>query len=120
MSSGCMQATRFLVDGNLNVEEMLVLQSSFEESYLGRLRKWIGKERVIITATRAVVFNEWGQLLLIRRRDNGRWVMPAGVMELEESGYDCLVRGVFEDSGLVVEAAILFAIWSVPQVFQAV
>jgi len=83
---------------------------SYEESYLGRLRKWIGKEKVIITAVRAVVFDDDGRLLLIRRRDNGRWAMPAGAMELDESVYGCLVREVFEESGLVVKVATLFAI----------
>lgn len=89
-------------------------QTSYEESYLGKLRKLIGKEKVIISATRAVIFNNRGQLLLIRRRDNGRWAMPAGAMELDESVYECLVREVEEESGLLVEDATLFAVWSNP------
>jgi ADP-ribose pyrophosphatase YjhB (NUDIX family) len=87
---------------------------SYEESYLGRLRKFVGKQKLIITATRAVIFDEEGRLLLIRRRDNRRWAMPAGAMELDESIYDCLVREVREESGLMVQAATLFAIWSDP------
>lgn len=90
-------------------------QQSYEESYLGKLRNLIGREKVIIIATRAVVFDESGCLLLIRRRDNGRWAMPAGAMELDESIYDCVVREVLEESGLQVHAATLFAIWSDPE-----
>jgi ADP-ribose pyrophosphatase YjhB (NUDIX family) len=75
----------------------------------------VGKEKLLIIAARAVVRDNHGHLLLIRRRDNGKWAMPAGAMELEESIYDCLVREVREESGLEVHAATLFAIWSDPE-----
>jgi len=88
--------------------------NSYEKSYLGRLRKKIGKEKILITAARAVVFDRKGRLLLIRRRDNGRWAMPAGAMELDESIYDCLVREVREETGLVVQMATLYTVWSDP------
>jgi ADP-ribose pyrophosphatase YjhB (NUDIX family) len=87
---------------------------SYEDSYLGQLRSLIGKEKIIINAARAVIFDRQGRLLLIRRRDNKRWAMPAGAMELGESIYECLVREVREESGLDVQAATLFAIWSDP------
>ena len=90
-------------------------QNSYEESYLGQLRKRVGKEKLLIIATRAVIRDVEGQILFIRRRDNGVWAMPAGAMELEESVYDCVVREVREESGLEVHAATLFAIWSDPQ-----
>lgn len=90
-------------------------QTSYEESYLGQLRKLIGKEKVIVVAARAVVRDAQGRLLLIRRRDNGRWALPAGAMELDESISDCVVREVWEESGLKVHAATLFAIWSHPE-----
>jgi ADP-ribose pyrophosphatase YjhB (NUDIX family) len=90
-------------------------QNSYEESYLGQLRKMVGDAKVIIDAARAVLFDHEGQLLLIRRRDNKRWAMPAGAMELDESIYDCLVREVREESGLEVHAATLFSIWTDPR-----
>jgi len=87
---------------------------NYEESYLGQLRKLIGREKIIINAARAVIFDDNGSLLLIRRRDNRNWAMPAGAMELGESIWDCMVREVREESGLDVQAAELFAIWSDP------
>ena len=87
---------------------------SYEKSYLGKLRKLIGKEKVIINAARAVIFDNVGHLLLIRRRDNRRWAMPAGAMELEESIYDCVIREVLEETGLTVQKAELYSIWSDP------
>ena len=85
-------------------------ETSYEESYLGKFRQWIGKEKVIINAARAVVFNDDNQLLLIRRRDNKRWAMPAGAMELGELIHDCVIREVFEETWLIVHRAELFSI----------
>jgi ADP-ribose pyrophosphatase YjhB (NUDIX family) len=90
-------------------------QKSYEESYLGQLRKLIGREKVIIIAARAMVRDDQGRVLFIRRRDNGKWAMPAGAMELDKSINDCLVREVYEESGLQTRAATLFAIWSDPK-----
>ena len=90
-------------------------QKSYEESYLGQLRQWVGKEKVIIIAARAVVRDDQGRVLFIRRSDNGKWAMPAGAMELDETIYDCVVREVFEESGLETQAATLFAVWSDPR-----
>lgn len=90
-------------------------QQSYEESYLGQLRKLVGKEKLLIIAARAIVRDDAGRILLIRRRDNGKWAMPAGAMELDESVYDCVVREVREETGLEVQSATLFAIWSDPK-----
>jgi ADP-ribose pyrophosphatase YjhB (NUDIX family) len=90
-------------------------QKTYEESYLGKLRSLVGKEKVLISAARAVVFDDQERLLLIRRRDNNCWSMPSGAMELDESIYECLVREVEEESGLHVSAATLYAIWSDPK-----
>jgi len=95
-------------------KELFLSQQSYEESYLGQLRKMVGQEKVIIIATRVVIFDDDGRLLLIQRNDNHRWAMVAGAMELDESIYDCLVREVQEESGLEVHRATLFAIWSDP------
>jgi len=95
-------------------------QTSYEESYLGQLRKLVGKEKLLIIATRAVVWDQEGRVLFIRRRDNGKWAMPAGAMELDESIYGCVVREVWEESGLKVHAATLFAIWSAPEITSVV
>lgn len=54
-------------------------------------------------------------VLLVRRRDNGEWVMPAGQMEIGESVWDVLVREVAEETGLRVVAATLIAINSAPR-----
>lgn len=86
--------------------------ASYEESYLGQIRKLIGKRKLIITAARAVIRDREGHILFIRRRDNGLWGMPAGSQELDESILDCLKREVKEETGLNVITATPMAIYS--------
>ena len=86
--------------------------SDYEESYLGKIRQLIGREKIIVTAARAVIRDREGRILFIRRRDNGLWAMPSGSQELDESILDCLAREVKEETGLDVLNATLMAIYS--------
>jgi 8-oxo-dGTP diphosphatase len=52
-----------------------------------------------------------GRLLSIRRRDNGAWQLPGGVLELEESPQDGVRREVAEESGLLVEPEALTGVY---------
>jgi 8-oxo-dGTP pyrophosphatase MutT (NUDIX family) len=54
-------------------------------------------------------------VLLVQRRDNQQWVMPAGSIELDEPILDALKREVWEESGLEVTAATLIAVYSDPR-----
>ncbi len=83
-----------------------------DESYVGQLRKLVGNQKVITTAARAVIRDNNGRVLLIRRRDNFLWAMPAGGQELDESITDCLRREVKEECGLGVISATPMAIYS--------
>ena len=49
-----------------------------------------------------VVINSTGQVLVIRRRDNGHWEPPGGVLELDESFDDGVRREVLEETGVHV------------------
>lgn len=49
-----------------------------------------------------VVVDDQGRVLAIRRRDNGRWEPPGGVLELDESIEEGLVREIAEETGLTV------------------
>ena len=91
----------------------------YEESYLGQLRHLVGDRKVIVTAARAVLRDRDGRILFIRRRDNGKWAMPAGSQELDESITDCVTREVKEESGLDVISAIPMAIYSCRSIVTA-
>lgn len=87
----------------------------YEESYLGQLRTMVGSRPLISPAVRAILRDERGQVLFIRRSDNGNWGMPAGSMELQESVMDCLTREVWEETGLEVLSATPVALYTEPR-----
>jgi ADP-ribose pyrophosphatase YjhB (NUDIX family) len=49
-----------------------------------------------------VVVDEQGRALLVRRRDNGHWEPPGGVLEAGETIPDGLRREVLEETGLTI------------------
>lgn len=87
---------------------------SFEESYVGQLRQCAGDMTLIVPAARAIIRDEDGKILLIRRRDNGKWDLPAGGIELGESITDCLKREVKEETGLEVIEAVPIVLQTEP------
>jgi len=92
---------------------------SFEDSYIGRIRKLVGDETLIVVATRGVICDPHDKILLVRRRDNSKWVMPSGALELEENIYDCLKREVWEESGLHVISATPMGVYASPNAVSA-
>jgi ADP-ribose pyrophosphatase YjhB (NUDIX family) len=68
----------------------------------------------MFVGARAVVRDNAGRVLLIKRSDNGQWAMPAGAMELGESIADCAVREVREETGLRALRVGAFALYTGP------
>jgi 8-oxo-dGTP pyrophosphatase MutT (NUDIX family) len=91
-----------------------VSNDSWEQSYLGQMRKLIGNKKMIHPSIRAIIQNEKGEVLLINRRGESQWGMPAGSMELDESLDDCLKREVKEETGIDVLEASLISIYTSP------
>ncbi|MDP9380583.1 MAG: NUDIX domain-containing protein [Chloroflexota bacterium] len=88
---------------------------AFEDSYHGQLRKLVGNRQLILPSARAIIQDQQGRVLFVRRSDNAAWVMPAGLLELGESIMDCLKREVHEETGLEVIGATPIAIYSEPR-----
>jgi 8-oxo-dGTP diphosphatase len=57
-----------------------------------------------------IVIDDQGRALLVRRRDNGRWEPPGGVLELDETFEQGVRREVKEETGLDVEPIKLTSI----------
>ncbi|WP_174545768.1 NUDIX hydrolase [Nocardiopsis dassonvillei] len=53
-----------------------------------------------VSVTGVVVRPEDGKVLVIKRTDDGRWVPPGGVLELNETPEQCVVREVREETGV--------------------
>ncbi len=58
-----------------------------------------------------VVVNEEGRVLAIRRRDNGQWQAPGGVLELQETFEQGVRREVLEETGVTVEVDRLTGVY---------
>lgn len=52
-----------------------------------------------------------GDVLLVRRRDNGAWQIPGGLLEPEEDPQVGLVREIEEETGLVISPTRLAGIY---------
>ncbi|MEO1517459.1 MAG: NUDIX domain-containing protein [Bacteroidota bacterium] len=68
--------------------------------YIQRLRLKLGQDSFIHPAARIIIENDDGQILFIRRQDNGLLGLPAGSMEANESIEECIRREVREETGL--------------------
>ena len=65
--------------------------------------------------TTGVIFNENGEVLLQKRSDNGWGGLPGGGVDIGESIEQCVVREVFEETGLHVTVKRLIGIYSDPK-----
>jgi len=52
-----------------------------------------------------------GRVLAIKRHDDGRWVPPGGVLELDETPQDGVAREVYEETGLKVQPLRLSGVY---------
>ncbi|HEY6794126.1 MAG TPA: NUDIX domain-containing protein [Kineosporiaceae bacterium] len=59
-------------------------------------------QRPYSVSVAGVVVDGAGRVLVIRRRDNGRWEPPGGILEPAETVEDGLVREILEETGIRV------------------
>lgn len=58
-----------------------------------------------------VVVNDEGKILAVKRRDNGEWQPPGGVLELNETIEEGLRREILEESGIQIAVGPLTGIY---------
>lgn len=58
-----------------------------------------------------VVVNGDGRILVVKRRDNGEWQPPGGVLELDETIEEGLRREILEETGIEVRSKHLTGIY---------
>ena len=58
-----------------------------------------------------IVVNDAGEVLVIRRRDNGHWEPPGGVLEMTETFEDGVRREVLEETGISVHVERLTGVY---------
>ena len=68
----------------------------------------------VVPSASAVVTDELGRILLIKRRDNKLWALPGGRHDVGETIEHTAVREVKEETGLDVEVTALTGIYTDP------
>ena len=58
-----------------------------------------------------IVVDDKDRVLVIQRRDNGRWEPPGGVLELDETVEDGVKREVLEETGVHVDIERLTGVY---------
>jgi 8-oxo-dGTP pyrophosphatase MutT (NUDIX family) len=69
--------------------------------YLGELRRLVGPRPLMMPSASAVVVRE-DRILAGRHSDTGRWVIPGGAIDPDETPAQAAVRETKEESGLDV------------------
>lgn len=68
----------------------------------------------VVPSASAIVTDEHGRILLVKRRDNTLWALPGGGHDIGESIEQTAVREVKEETGLDVEVTLLVGIYTNP------
>ena len=68
----------------------------------------------LVPSAVAFIENDRGEVLLIRRTDNGDWALPGGGHDLGERIEDTAVREAKEETGLDIEITGLIGIYTNP------
>ena len=61
-----------------------------------------------------VVFNDAGEVLLIKRKEEpgkGKWALPSGFVEINEDPYEAASRELYEETGIVIEKLTLINVY---------
>ena len=87
--------------------------------FLTAIREAAGPVMVLMPSITAVVRDERGHVLVMRRADTGRWSLPSGICEPGEPPALTTVRELREEAGLTVEPTRLLTVFSTPPIEYA-
>lgn len=78
--------------------------------FVVELRAKVGPSPLPLTGVIAVVLDERGRVLLVRRSDTGDWALTTGCLEPGEQPAVGAVREVFEEAGVAVRVERLLSV----------
>ncbi|GAB4271941.1 MAG: NUDIX domain-containing protein [Candidatus Promineifilaceae bacterium] len=83
--------------------------------YISWIRSKVGRRKIFVVYSSVVVEDEYGRILLQRRRDFDVWGLPGGVLEVDEDILTCAHREVQEETGLLLGNVRLTGIYTDPR-----
>ncbi|MEV6978672.1 NUDIX domain-containing protein [Kitasatospora sp. NPDC093806] len=84
--------------------------------FLADLRSVVGTRMLWLSAVVAVVLDDDGRVLLVRRADDGSWTPPGGILDPGEQPADGAVRECLEESGVVAVPERLITVTVSPEI----
>jgi ADP-ribose pyrophosphatase YjhB (NUDIX family) len=91
--------------------EMLAWATGESFEQIEPLRASVFSRPTPISVGDAAVINDKGQILLVRRADNGKWAMPGGALEVGETPAEGVVRETLEETGVHCRAIFLVGVF---------
>ena len=83
-----------------------------KNGYIKEMRKYVGHAPIMACACGVIIENDAGEILLQKRKDNGRWAIVGGCMEMGETFEDAVRREAKEESGLSLGKLEVFKLLS--------
>ncbi|MDR6862399.1 GNAT family N-acetyltransferase [Phycicoccus sp. 3266] len=84
--------------------------------FIVALRERVGTDLLWLSGVSAVVRNDRGEVLLVRRADNGQWALVSGILEPGEQPAEGLRREIEEETGVVATVDTLTGVWTLPPI----
>jgi 8-oxo-dGTP pyrophosphatase MutT (NUDIX family) len=81
--------------------------------YYAKIRQQIGHSLILVPGVAAIIRDEIGQILLQRKPD-ATWSLPAGAIEPGETPAQAIVREVREETGLIVRPKRIIGVFGGP------
>ncbi len=91
--------------------EMLALATGESFEQIEPLRASAFSRPTPMSGGDAAVINDEGQILLVRRADNGKWAMPGGALEVGETPAEGVAREALEETGVHCRAISLVGVF---------
>lgn len=82
--------------------------------FILELREKIGQDLLWLPGITGVVLDAADRILLVRRADDGRWSLPAGILEPGEQPAVGIVREIHEETAVEAEVEELVSVEALP------